>query len=98
MLVALKTLKASPINESFMRSPKRKSLVSRMSSELNGLKKLMFAGTLSIGPPALHGAGAGQAGNPFHSLITALSWLLFLISRPRALRERIGSREVIPGR
>ena len=48
-------------------------LVSRKSTELSGLLKLMFDGTFSKGPPALHGAGAGHADNSFQSFMIALS-------------------------
>src|ERR1700734_3352220 len=66
--------------------------MNRTSTELNGLLKLMFDGTLSSGPPALHGAGAGHAGSEFHSLMIVFSWLLFFTLRPSELRARIGSR------
>src|ERR1700730_3888247 len=86
-------LNASPMRDKRLRSPRRMSLVKRKSSELKGLKKLMRLGTEGRSWPALQGAGAGQAGKAFQRAMTALSWSLFLIPRPMALRESMGIRE-----
>src|SRR3989442_691730 len=58
-------LKASPMRDKRISSPRRMSLVKRKSSELKGLKKLIPPGTEETSCPSLQGAGAGQAVKAF---------------------------------
>src|ERR1017187_899653 len=103
---SLNMLKASPIRLNVVLSARRNSFFKRRSNELNGLKKLMPPGTCAMAPPELHGKAPGQAGSAFHLSIAVFNWLLFLISRARALRGSMGRREpeapeelfAVPGR
>ena len=109
----LNKLKTSLMNCSFCSLKKVQVLVTRRSSELKSRPNLRFGSTcdslnlpgltpgLGGGPSALQGDGDGTAavhvGNAFQTSIAALSWAPVEISRPSALRGRIGSRALRAG-
>src|SRR5713226_522788 len=113
MLVMLNRLKTSPMSWSFCSLNSTKVLVTRRSSELKSRPnfRVGFTGDrISLpgfvvgfggGPLALHGEGDGTAtvpvGREFQRAIAAFNWAPFEISRPRALRGRMGSRELRVG-
>src|SRR5712692_309962 len=94
MFVMLNKLKTSPMNCSFWFSPKLKVFVTRRSRELKSSPNLRFGFTCASSGPAWHGTWLTlvHVGNEFQESMAEFSWAPLEISRPSALRDKMGSR------
>src|SRR5712692_1877871 len=101
MFVMLNKLKTSPMNCSFWFSPKLKVFVTRRSRELKSSPNLRFGFTwpstamrLPMESTGWHGTWLTPLhdGSEFQKSMAVLSWAPLEISRPRALRDKMGSR------
>src|SRR6266850_4594991 len=99
MFVMLARLKASLMNCSFCSLKKVQVLVRRRSNELKSSPKFRFGFTCPSVAPEWHGTWLTpvHGGRAFQLSMAALCCVPLEISRPRALRGRIGSRVLRAG-
>src|SRR5437867_2897805 len=99
MFVTLARLKTSLMNCSFCSLKKVQVLVRRRSNELKSSPKFKFGFTCARMAPEWQGAWLTpeHTGRAFQGSMAALSCVPLEISRPKALRARIGSRVLRAG-
>src|SRR2546427_2652508 len=94
MLVMLNKLKTSTITSSFCSLKIVQVRVTRVSNELKSSPNFRFGFTCASIGPEWHGTWLTplHTGKAFHLSMAVFSWVPFEISRPSALRGKIGSR------